>query len=70
MKLTRLILPALTLVVAFFFTSGISFATKEMAKKEAKSCVTCHVKGDMKKLNPTGQHYKEKKTLDGAPAAK
>lgn len=70
MKLFRLILPVATLLAVFVATSGVSFATKEMSKKEAKPCTTCHVKGDMKKLNPTGQHYKEKKSLDGAPAEK
>ncbi len=70
MKKLRLILPAATLAVAFFATSGISFATKEMAKKEKKPCTTCHVKGDMKKLNDTGKYYHEKKSLEGAPAEK
>ena len=70
MRYLRLILPAATLIAAFVATSGISFATKEISKKEGKSCLTCHVKGDMKKLNDTGQYYKEKKTLEGAPAEK
>jgi hypothetical protein len=70
MKKFRLLLPVATLLAAFLVSSGISFATKEFGQKEKKPCVTCHVKGDMKKLNKTGEHYKEKKTLDGAPAEK
>lgn len=70
MKKFRLLLPVATLIAAFLVSSGISFATKEIGKKEKKPCVTCHVKGDAKKLNKTGEYYKEKKTLDGAPAEK
>lgn len=70
MKKLRYLVPAATLVAAFLLTSGISFATKEIGKKEKKSCVTCHVKNGDKELNKTGAYYKEKKTLDGAPAAK
>ncbi len=71
-KAFRLILPAATLLAALFATSGIGFATKEMAKTEKKSCVTCHEKGAPSKtnLNATGKFYKEKKTLVGAPEAK
>lgn len=68
MKSIRLILPIATLIAAFFATSGISFATKEMGTKEKKPCTTCHTKG--KELNDVGKHYKEKKTLEGAPAPK
>ncbi|QOY91008.1 hypothetical protein [Paludibaculum fermentans] len=72
MKAIRLILPAATLVAAFLATSGISFATKEMAGKEKKPCVTCHEKGkaptkEAPLLNEVGKFYKEKKTLEGAP---
>lgn len=72
MKAIRLILPAATLVAAFFATSGLSFATKEMAKTEKKPCFTCHEKGKAPTkanplLNEVGKYYKEKKTLDGAP---
>ena len=70
MRYLRLILPAATLIAAFLATSGISFATKEIGKKEGKPCTTCHVKGDMKKLNDVGNYYKEKKTLEGAPTEK
>jgi hypothetical protein len=70
MKKFRLLLPVATLLAAFLVSSGISFATKEIQAKEKKPCTTCHVKGDMKKLNKTGDYYKEKKTLEGAPAEK
>jgi len=72
MKALRLILPVATLLAAFLATSGISFATKEMGTKEKKPCFTCHEKGkaptkENPLLNAVGKHYKEKKTLDGAP---
>jgi hypothetical protein len=71
-KFFRLLLPVATLLAAFFALNGVSFATKEMAKKEQKACNTCHGKGAPSKdnLNETGQFYKAKKTLEGAPAPK
>ncbi len=66
MRSLRLLLPVATMLAAFLATSGVSFATKEMSKKEKKPCTTCHTKG--KELNDVGKYYKEKKTLDGAPA--
>ncbi len=67
MKALRLLLPIVTLVAAFFATSGIGLATKEFAKKEKKACPACHPKGNVKQLNDVGKYYKEKKTLEGAP---
>jgi cytochrome c551/c552 len=55
------------LVGALLATSGLSFATKELAAKEKKGCPTCHVKAGQKDLNDVGKYYKEKKTLEGAP---
>jgi hypothetical protein len=74
MKALRLLLPAATLIAALLATSGLSFATKEMGQKEKKPCTTCHEKGkaptkENPQLNATGKYYKEKKTLEGAPAA-
>jgi cytochrome c553 len=69
----RLVLPVAVLGVAFFATSGIGFATKEMAKTEKKPCTTCHEKGGAPtktNLNDVGKYYKAKKTLVGAPEAK
>ena len=69
MKALRLLLPAATLLAVFVATNA--FATVEMGKKEKKPCVTCHEKGKATKENPllnaVGKHYKEKKTLEGAP---
>jgi hypothetical protein len=70
MKALRLFIPVLTLLAAFLATSGISYATKEMGKKEKKPCTTCHPKGKLKELNDVGKYYKEKGTLEGAPATK
>lgn len=70
MKKFRLLIPAFTLLAALLATSGISFATKEIGKKEGKPCTTCHVKAGKKDLNDVGNYYKEKKTLEGAPAPK
>ena len=68
MKAFRFLLPVAALLTVFFATSAISFATKEIQAKEKKPCTTCHVKG--KELNEVGKYYKEKKTLEGAPAPK
>jgi hypothetical protein len=68
MKALRLVLPVATLLAAFLATSGVSFATKEIGKKEKKPCTTCHTKG--KELNDVGKYYKDKKTLEGAPEKK
>jgi hypothetical protein len=75
MKALRLFVGIAIMAAAFLAANSPSFATVEMGKKEKKPCITCHEtkmpKGeDGKKLNATGKHYKEKKTLDGAPAAK
>lgn len=75
MKALRLILPAATLVAAIFATMGVSSATPAYQKKEKKPCATCHEKGakptkDAPALTDVGKYYHEKKTLEGAPAAK
>lgn len=67
MKALRLIVPAAALLAMLIATSGLSFANKEIAKKEAKPCGTCHVKAGKKELNAVGNYYKEKKTLEGVP---
>jgi len=59
MKAFRLILPVATLLAAFLATSGLSFANKEIAKKEGKPCGTCHVKAGQKELNDFGKAYKK-----------
>lgn len=70
MRALRLFLGAGMILAAFLATSMMSFATPAMSKKEKKPCTTCHVTAKSKDLNDVGKHYKEKKTLDGAPEAK
>ena len=67
MKALRLILPVATLLAAFLASSGLSFATKEIAKKEAKPCTTCHTKAGKKDLNDFGKDYKAKNATHAAP---
>jgi cytochrome c551/c552 len=64
-KLIRLALPVAALLGMFLASNGTVFATKEMAAKEKKGCVTCH---DMKagaptkdktNLNDVGKAYKK-----------
>jgi cytochrome c553 len=71
MKSVRLFVPAAMLLAAFLATNV--FATPEMGKKEKKACVVCHEKGvkptkENPALNAAGKYYKDKKTLEGAPA--
>jgi len=50
--------------VALLFTP-LAVSTPEMAKKESKSCITCHTAVGKSDLNDAGKYYKEKKTLEG-----
>lgn len=70
MKFAKLAVPALILYTGVILTSSVSFAKPEYTKKEKKPCATCHVTASSKELNDTGKYYKEKKTLEGAPAKK
>ena len=63
--LKRVVFITLTLAVAGWFAVSPSMATKDTAKKEGKTCVTCHVKSGDKALNELGEYYKEHKTLKG-----
>ncbi len=67
MRILRTLLPVAALAAAFLLSSSLSFANKEIQKKEGKPCTTCHVKAGQKDLNDVGKFYKEKKTLEGAP---
>ena len=67
MKALRLFVPVAALLAMLVATSGLSFATKELGKKEGKPCTACHEKAGKKELNEVGKYYKEKKTLEGAP---
>ncbi|MBI1895588.1 MAG: hypothetical protein HYZ57_19645 [Acidobacteria bacterium] len=68
MKALRYIIPGTVVVFGLLFSAASGLAKPEFTKKEKKGCVTCHVKTGSKELNDTGKHYKEKKTLEGAPA--
>jgi hypothetical protein len=68
MRSTKFIIPAIVVFGGLLINSTASYGTVAMAKKEKKSCVTCHVKNGAKELNDTGKYYHEKKTLEGAPA--
>jgi hypothetical protein len=58
------------LALGAFLATSVSYATPEITKKEKKPCTTCHVSAKEKDLNEVGKYYKEKKTLEGAPAPK
>lgn len=59
MKGLKLVLPAAILTAGFMLCTTASYGTTAYAKKEGKSCVTCHVKMGSKDLNDTGKCYKE-----------
>jgi hypothetical protein len=61
----RILFVGATLTVAGWFVVSPSMATKDVAKKEGKTCVTCHVKSGDKELNELGLYYQEHKTLKG-----
>ena len=64
-EMNRRRLGLLFLVVAVAFAAAVpSMATKDVAKKEKKLCVTCHAKTGSEELNETGNYYKEKRTLE------
>lgn len=69
MRLAKFAVPALILYTGVILMTGVSFGKAEYTKKEKKPCLTCHVSATSKDLNETGKYYKEKKTLEGAPAA-
>ena len=62
-KRIRVIL--LVAATAIALTALPSTGTRDMSRKERKSCVTCHVKMGSKELNDAGKYYKEKGTLEG-----
>ncbi len=67
MKLFKI--AALVLSLAFVMVT-MGTAKMEFAKKEGKTCTTCHVKAGQKDLNDVGKYYKEKGTLKGYEAKK
>ncbi len=79
MKTLKLAIPAALIMGGFLVCTTASYGTPEFAKKEGKSCTTCHGKVEAsnkeamaKNLNATGTCYKEKKSLAqcAAPAPK
>ena len=70
MRALRLVLPLAVLMTGLFVTTTTSFGKPEYAKKEKKSCVTCHVAAGKKDLNDVGKCYSKSKTLVGCEAKK
>jgi cytochrome c551/c552 len=70
MRALRLVLPLAVLMMGLLVTTTTSFAKKEYATKEKKSCVTCHVAAGKKDLNDVGKCYAKKHVLEGCEAAK
>jgi hypothetical protein len=70
MRALRLLLPLAVLMTGLFVTSSTSFGKPEYAKKEKKSCTTCHVTQGKKDLNDVGKCYGKNHTLEGCEAKK
>lgn len=66
----RYLFPAVVLMAAFLVVSTPTQAKPEFTKKEKKSCTHCHTTAKGPDLSDVGKFYKEKKTLEGAPAPK
>jgi ferredoxin len=59
MRVLKVAVPSAVLMVGFVLCTATSYGTPAYAKKEGKSCTTCHVKMGSKDLNDTGKCYKE-----------
>jgi hypothetical protein len=65
MQYLKLVIPSTILLTGLFVCVSSMFGTPEFAKKEKKSCTTCHTKVTsdknemVKSLNATGTCYKE-----------
>ena len=64
MRTIKLAIPAAALAGGFLICTSSVYGTQEYAKKEKKSCTTCHAKVASKEempknLNATGTCYKE-----------
>ena len=70
MRALRLALPVAVLMAGLFVTTTTSFGKPEYAKKEKKSCMTCHVAAGKKELNDVGKCYGKNHTLEGCEVAK
>jgi hypothetical protein len=66
MQILKVVVPSAILMAGFLLCTSSGFGKQEYAKKEGKSCVTCHVKMGAKDLNDTGKCYQAKNhSLDG-----
>ncbi len=70
MRALRIALPVAALIAGLFVTTTASFGKPDYAKKEKKSCITCHVAAGKKDLNDTGKCYGKNHSLDGCPVVK
>lgn len=70
MRALRIVLPLAVLMTGLFVTTTTSFAKPEYAKKEKKSCTTCHVAAGKKDLNDVGKCYGKSHTLTGCETKK
>jgi hypothetical protein len=62
MRAFKLMVPAAILTTGFVLCTASSYGKQEYAKKEGKSCITCHGKVEgkeamAKNLNETGKCY-------------
>jgi hypothetical protein len=70
MRALRLVLPLAVLMTGLFVTTSTSFGKPDYAKKEKKSCTTCHVAQGKKDLNDVGKCYAKNHTLEGCETKK
>jgi len=57
MRILKLAIPSLLVMAGFVVCTTATYGKPEYAKKEGKSCVTCHTKMGSKELNETGKCY-------------
>lgn len=65
MRTLRFVLPASIALTALLLSTVTIQAKPEFSKKEKKGCTFCHIANGKKELNPAGDYYKEKHTLEG-----
>ena len=65
MRTLRFVLPASIALAGFLLPTMMVQAKPEYSKKEKKGCTYCHIAQGKKELNPAGDYYKEKHTLEG-----
>ena len=75
MHTIKLGIPAAVLATGFLICTSASYGTQEFAKKEKKSCTTCHAKSAAKaemakNLNAVGTCYKDEHSLEKCAAKK